>query len=240
MLPYYVLPPRMANGQTTFQTESWVYMQGQVRLSLCLSNWALCHDVVWGSGCIDQLILDLSTSWRWTMIFTLRQEYPAERVPGSHWIGSWADPRVGLDDEQNAKSLAMLGFQLWPFGRLARSRSLCRLQYPGDARNVHIRTYVSRPIHMYTYARMNAYTYVQMHGQMYQCFIKIRLYTLYESCPVTGYFHILNTGSRQRYRNLLNSFPGNCIFLSPTVWSVGMNSLCHQSCYTLFLTKTTY
>jgi hypothetical protein len=23
---------------------------------------------------------------------------PAERVPGTHWIGSWLGPRAGLDD----------------------------------------------------------------------------------------------------------------------------------------------
>jgi hypothetical protein len=23
---------------------------------------------------------------------------PGERAPGTHWIGGWVDPRVGLDD----------------------------------------------------------------------------------------------------------------------------------------------
>jgi hypothetical protein len=23
---------------------------------------------------------------------------PTERVPGTHWIGGWVDPRAGLDD----------------------------------------------------------------------------------------------------------------------------------------------
>jgi hypothetical protein len=36
----------------------------KVKLSLSLTNYALCHEGVWGSGCIDQHFLDLGTSWR--------------------------------------------------------------------------------------------------------------------------------------------------------------------------------
>jgi hypothetical protein len=36
----------------------------KVKLSLCLTNQALRHDGVWGSGCIDPHFLDLGTSWR--------------------------------------------------------------------------------------------------------------------------------------------------------------------------------
>jgi hypothetical protein len=32
-------------------------------LSLCLSNKALRHEEVWGSGCINPRFLDLGTSW---------------------------------------------------------------------------------------------------------------------------------------------------------------------------------
>jgi hypothetical protein len=34
----------------------------KVKLSLCLTNYALCHEDVWGSGCIDPRFLDLGTS----------------------------------------------------------------------------------------------------------------------------------------------------------------------------------
>jgi hypothetical protein len=38
----------------------------------CLTNQALCHEDVWGSVCIDPHFLDLGTSWRWVVSFTLR------------------------------------------------------------------------------------------------------------------------------------------------------------------------
>jgi hypothetical protein len=39
-------------------------MDIKVKLSLCLTNYALRHGGVWGSGCIDPNFLDLGTSWR--------------------------------------------------------------------------------------------------------------------------------------------------------------------------------
>jgi hypothetical protein len=36
----------------------------KVKLSPCLTNEALRHEGVWGSGCIDPHFLDLGTSWR--------------------------------------------------------------------------------------------------------------------------------------------------------------------------------
>jgi hypothetical protein len=36
----------------------------KVKLSLCLTNQALRHEGVWGSGCLDPQFLDLGTSWR--------------------------------------------------------------------------------------------------------------------------------------------------------------------------------
>jgi hypothetical protein len=36
----------------------------KVNLSLCLTNDALRHEDVWGSGCIDPQFLDFGTSWR--------------------------------------------------------------------------------------------------------------------------------------------------------------------------------
>jgi hypothetical protein len=36
----------------------------KVKLSLCLTNSALRHEDVWGSGCTDPHFLDLGTSWR--------------------------------------------------------------------------------------------------------------------------------------------------------------------------------
>jgi hypothetical protein len=36
----------------------------EVNLSQCVTNQALCHEGVWGSGCIDPHFLDLRTSCR--------------------------------------------------------------------------------------------------------------------------------------------------------------------------------
>jgi hypothetical protein len=52
---------------------------------------------------------------------------PAERVPGTHWIGSWVDPRASLDDVEKRKFLTVPGLELRHLGRPARSQSLSRL-----------------------------------------------------------------------------------------------------------------
>jgi hypothetical protein len=41
-----------------------VKVKVKVKLSLCLTNYALRHEGVWRSGCIDPHFLDLGTSWR--------------------------------------------------------------------------------------------------------------------------------------------------------------------------------
>jgi hypothetical protein len=46
---------------------------------------------------------------------------PGERAPGTHWIGSWVDPRAGLDDLEKRKYLTLPGLELRPLGRPARS-----------------------------------------------------------------------------------------------------------------------
>jgi hypothetical protein len=54
-----------------------------VKLSLCLSNWALRREGVWGSRCIHPHFLDLCTSWRWVVSthpgrFTSGNESPVQ------------------------------------------------------------------------------------------------------------------------------------------------------------------
>jgi hypothetical protein len=63
--------------------------------------------------------------------FTHRPLYPARKVPGTHWIGGWVDPRAGLDDVEKKKFLSLPVLQLRPLGHPARSQSLYRLSYPG-------------------------------------------------------------------------------------------------------------
>jgi hypothetical protein len=57
---------------------------------------------------------------------------PGERAPGTHWIGGWVDPRADMDDVEKRKFLTLLGFELQPLGRPARSQSLYGLGYPGS------------------------------------------------------------------------------------------------------------
>jgi hypothetical protein len=57
--------------------------------------------------------------------FTPRPLYPRGKSPGTHWIG-WVDLRVGMDDVKR-KLLTLLGLELRPLDRPARSQSLYRL-----------------------------------------------------------------------------------------------------------------
>jgi hypothetical protein len=38
--------------------------------------------------------------------FTSRPLYPQKRGPGTRWIGSWMDPKTGLDAEANKEILS--------------------------------------------------------------------------------------------------------------------------------------
>jgi hypothetical protein len=55
-----------------------------------------------------------------------------ERAAGTHWIGGWVGPSVGLDDLEKRQFLTLPGLELRPLGHLARRQSLCRLRYPGS------------------------------------------------------------------------------------------------------------
>jgi hypothetical protein len=49
---------------------------------------------------------------------------PGERVPGTHWIGGWVNPRACLDDLEKRKFLTLPRLELHTFGRPGRSQSL--------------------------------------------------------------------------------------------------------------------
>jgi hypothetical protein len=55
--------------------------------------------------------------------FTLLLLSPGERAPRAHWIGSWMDPRAGLDDVEKRKFLTLPGLKLRPLGRPAHSEA---------------------------------------------------------------------------------------------------------------------
>jgi hypothetical protein len=62
----------------------------KIKLSLCLTNKALRHEDLWGSGCTNQRPLDLGTSWRLVITFTRRPLYSRGKSP---WY--WLDKRHG-------------------------------------------------------------------------------------------------------------------------------------------------
>jgi hypothetical protein len=101
-------------------------------LFLCLSNLALRHEDVLGSGCIDSVFLTSAlTGGEWSPSRACRFT-PGERAPGTHWIGGWVDPRATLDDVEKRNFLTLSGLEVRPLGRPARSQSLYRLRYPGS------------------------------------------------------------------------------------------------------------
>jgi hypothetical protein len=97
-----------------------------VKLSLYLTKHALRHEGVCGSGCIDPHFLDLGTSWRWVVSFTLQPfcpRYPLyKRLCGPQ-------SRSG---RRRKKFLTPPGLELRPLGHPARSQSLYRLRYLGS------------------------------------------------------------------------------------------------------------
>jgi hypothetical protein len=59
-----------------FCINAGLYEAVKLKLSLCLTKYALHHEGVWRSGCIDPRFLDFGTSWRWVVSFTARPPYP--------------------------------------------------------------------------------------------------------------------------------------------------------------------
>jgi hypothetical protein len=71
----------------------WCTFICNIKLSLCWTNYALHHESVWGSGYIDPYFIDLGTSWRWAVSFTLRPLYPREKSPW-HPLEGWGPELV--------------------------------------------------------------------------------------------------------------------------------------------------
>jgi hypothetical protein len=55
------------------------------------------HEDVWGSGDIPPHFLNLGTTWRGVVNFTLQPHYPQRKVPHSHYIGGWVGPGACID-----------------------------------------------------------------------------------------------------------------------------------------------
>jgi hypothetical protein len=69
---------------------------------------------------------------------------PGEGAPGTHWIGSWVEPRAGLDDVEKRKLLTLPELELRPIGRPARGQSLYRLRYLGSHMLYRVYTEISQ------------------------------------------------------------------------------------------------
>jgi hypothetical protein len=108
----------------------YIYIYNTVNLSLCLTNWALRHDI-WGNGCIDTCFLYCSNRGEWWASRPYRFT-SGERAPVTHWKGGSVIPGAGLDGMVKWKFLTLLRLELPPPGRPARSQSLYRLRYHGS------------------------------------------------------------------------------------------------------------
>jgi hypothetical protein len=56
--------------------------------------------------------------------------YPGERAAGTRWIGGWVDLVTDMDNVERRKILPLLGLEIRPLSRPARSQPLYRLCYP--------------------------------------------------------------------------------------------------------------
>jgi hypothetical protein len=70
--------------------------------------------------------------------------------PGTHWIGSWVDPRAGLDDLEKRKFFTLPGLELRPLSRPARSQSIYQLRYAGSVPRLNHSRFLTNPVYSMT------------------------------------------------------------------------------------------
>jgi hypothetical protein len=94
--------------RSTLRSSKW-----SVPFRFCKHLISPMHAIVSSRVCrIHPHCLDLGTSWRWVVSFTPLPLTPGERVPGTHCIGSWVDPRGSLDNEEKRKFMPLPGLEL--------------------------------------------------------------------------------------------------------------------------------
>jgi hypothetical protein len=96
-----------------------------------ITNSALRHEDIWGSGCIDPHFLDLGTSWRWVVSFTPWPLYPQGKRPRYPLDRRLGEPQNSLEDVEKWKLLPPPGLELELLGCPACSQLLYRLRCPG-------------------------------------------------------------------------------------------------------------
>jgi hypothetical protein len=80
-------------------------LQVKVKLSLCLINYALCHEDLWGTGVITPPFLTSAPDAGERSASRLGRFTPREIAADNHWIGGWVGPRAGLDVVEKRKIL---------------------------------------------------------------------------------------------------------------------------------------
>jgi hypothetical protein len=95
-----------------------------VKFSLCLTNKALRHEDLWGSGCMIHIFLTSALAGGEWSASRPRRFAPCETAPSTHWIGGSVDLRAGLDDVEKRKFFTLLGLELQLVSCPAPSQSL--------------------------------------------------------------------------------------------------------------------
>jgi hypothetical protein len=93
----------------------------KVKMSQCLTNAALRHEGVWGSGCIEPHFLDLGTSWRRVVSFTTRPLNPMEKSPRYPLDRRLGGPQSRSGQCGEEKIFTLSGLELRPLSRPART-----------------------------------------------------------------------------------------------------------------------
>jgi hypothetical protein len=60
---------------------------------------------------MDPRFLELGTSWRWAVSFTVLQLTSEKGPPCTHWVGGWVSPRTGLHNMEKWKFLTLPGHE---------------------------------------------------------------------------------------------------------------------------------
>jgi hypothetical protein len=78
---------------------------------LCLINWELCHEDIWGSGGTAPPILPSALDrGEWSASRPGRFT-PGESAPSTNWFGGWVGPTAGLDVTGKRKILPLPGIE---------------------------------------------------------------------------------------------------------------------------------
>jgi hypothetical protein len=79
---------------------------------MCLTNYALRHEGVWGSGCIKQPFPDIGISWRRVVRFATRPPYPRGKSPRYSLDRRLGEPQNRSGRREEEKILDATGTQI--------------------------------------------------------------------------------------------------------------------------------